>query len=577
MADDATRHAAADSPEYLEKYPATRTEQTWEPPMEGVGLGIAKDTDVPIPMRDGLELAANVYRPVEPGEKRGQIADEHPVILQFTGWGKDLYWGDAEEQFGTAWPGKGVGYGPSSPPVAETCTFEAEDPHFWVPQGYVLVVVDGRGFGRSPGQFTGYDAWGRDAHDAVEWAGEQAWSSGKVGMSGVSILSIMQYHAAALDPDHLEAICPWQATPEDLHDHGGIAPVVEPNPPDQFPIPREPAWDAPAETNPPEIPGDPEDEVFESITHPALICGSWSSHGFFSRGDFRAFRKLSSEHKWLYNHGREKWATFYEDEAQAFRKQFFDHFLRGTDDRILDQPPVRFEVRDSLRNWFVRSADDFPLPDTDYRELYLDAADGRLTETAPDHEATVGYDATANDPASFAYTFDEPTSLVGYQSLRLWVTPEDAEDADLYVTVRKFDRDGEQVRFHGYIAPLAQPAALGFLRLSHRRLDEAASTPWNPYLDESADPEPVTPGEPVVCHVPIRASGTFFRSGETLRVDVSGTFLGEDDFEVTYPARRRGETALKLDSVNEGRHTIHTGGEYDSRLLVPEVPLGPEH
>ena len=235
---------------------ATRSEAVWASPMEGVGQAIVKDTDVPIPMRDGLELAANVYRPVEPGDERGQIADEHPVILQFTGWGKDLYWGDAEEQFGTAWPGKGVGYGPSSPPVAETCTFEAEDPHFWVPQGYVLVVVDGRGFGRSPGQFTGYDAWGRDAHDAVEWAGQQAWSSGEVGMSGVSILSIMQYHAAALDPDHLEAICPWQATPEDLHDHGGIAPVVEPNPPDQFPIPREPAWDAPADTNPPEIPGE---------------------------------------------------------------------------------------------------------------------------------------------------------------------------------------------------------------------------------------------------------------------------------------------------------------------------------
>lgn len=569
-------HAPDDPTEpldYADRYPATTRELVWEAPDKGLARGVVKETDVPVPMRDGLDLAANVYRPVPPGGGPDET-DEYPVILQVTGWGKDIYWGDAEDLFGEPWPGTGVGYEPWSPPIAASCTFEAEDHRFWVPQGYVVIVVDGRGFGHSPGAFRGFDAWGRDMYDIVEWAGTRAFSNGNVGMSGVSIMSILQYHAAAADPPHLRAICPWQATPDDLYDHGGIGPVVSPAPPETFPVPHEPAWPAPADTDPPAPETRPEDELFAQITQPALVCGSWSSHGMFSRGDFRAYRLLDAEHKWLYNHGREKWATFYETEAQAFRKRFFDHFLAGTDDRILESPPVRYEVRNTLRDWTVRSAEDFPLPGTDYRELHLDAADGTLADDAPDRQAAAGYDATADDCATFDYTFEAATTLVGYQRLTLWVTPEDAPDADLFVAVRKLDRQGNEVPFHGYAAPMGHPVALGFLRLSHRAPVEDRSTRWDPFIDQDAEPDPVSPGETVECQVPIRPSGTAFRAGETLRVEVAGTLLGEEDLTVTYPARERGETPLELESVNEGRHTIHTGGAHDSRLLIPDVTAG---
>ncbi|MFC6723433.1 CocE/NonD family hydrolase [Halobium palmae] len=563
----------AQSVEYDDRYQATERTVVWKPPTAGVGYGIVEETDVPVPMRDGVDLAANVYRPLEPGGASSDATGEFPVIVQLTGWGKDIHWGEAGEIFDEEWPGTGVGYEPWSPPVAHTCTFEAENPNFWVPQGYVLVVIDGRGFGRSPGTFTGYDAWGRDVYDAIEWAGERAWSNGNVGMSGVSIISILQYHAAEMDSPHLKAICPWQGTPDDLYQHGGIGPVNSPNSPETFPIPHDPAWDAPATTDPPTGEDRPEEELFEGITQPALICGSWASHGLFSRGDFRAFRLLGSDQKWLYTHGREKWATFYETEAQAFRKRFFDHFLTGTDDRILETPPVRLETRETLRDRTIRSASDFPLPDTEYRALSLDASSGALVEDAtPDEERAVSYDSTAHESVGFDFTFEADTSLVGYHSLQLWVTPEETTDADLFVTVRKLDRAGEAVRFHGYAAPLYHPVALGFLRLSHRRLDEERSTPWEPQLDDQGETEPVNPGEPVACQVPIRPSATRYRAGETLRVEISGTFLGEDELDVAYPARYRGETALDLETINEGAHTIHTGGRYDSRLLVPDAP-----
>ncbi|AHG02090.1 hypothetical protein HALLA_01940 (plasmid) [Halostagnicola larsenii XH-48] len=556
----------------------TESDEVWESTVEGIATGIIKETDTPIPMRDGLELSGNIYRPTEPGEKTGEVPDEYPVIMEFTGWGKDIYWGQAEELFGERWPGTGVGYEPWSPPIAHSCTFESENHNFWVPQGYVNIVVDGRGFGRSPGEFTGFESWGRDMYDAIEWAGRQEWSNGNVGLSGVSICSILQYYAAAEDPPHLKAICPWQGTPDDLYDHGGIGPVTSPTSTDDFPVPHDPAWAAPEETNPPTGDNRPEDELFEEITQPALICGSWSSHGLFSRGDFRAFRNIASERKWLYNHGREKWATFYETEAQAFRKRFFDHFLKGTDERILTERPVRTEVRDSLRSWSVRSESDFPLPDTEYRTLHLDATNAGLTERGtPDRESAVSYDSSTSDSVTFDFTFEEATSLVGYQSLKLWVTPEEAPDADLFVTVRKLDRDGNEVKFHGYAAPLYHPVALGFLRLSHKGLDSEKSTRWEPILEQRTDPEPVRPGEPIDCRIPIRPSGTFYREGETLRVEIAGTAFGHENLEVTYPARNRGETALGLETINEGAHTIHTGGEYDSHLVIPEVPPGPEN
>lgn len=582
MTDHSTRETDGEPDGYVDEHRttqgdggtevATESRDGWEAPVEGVAAGIVEETDVPIPMRDGLELAGNVYRPVEPGEAFGEVPGEYPVILEFTGWGKDIYWGEAEELFGERWPGTGVGYEPWSPPIAHSCTFESENHNFWVPHGYVNVVVDGRGFGRSPGAFNGFEAWGRDMYDAIEWAANQEWSNGNVGMSGVSICSILQYYAAETNPPHLRAICPWQGTPDDLYRHGGIGPVTSPTSTEDFPVPHDPAWPAPEDTDPPTPRNRTEDEIFEEITQPALVCGSWSSHGLFSRGDFRAFRRLASEHKWLYNHGREKWATFYETEAQALRKRFFDHFLKGADPRILREKPVRAEVRDSLRSWSVRTAEDFPLPETRYRTLHLDATDGSLTDGNPNRESAISYDATTTDSVTFEFTFDEETSVIGYQGLKLWVTPEDATDGDLFVTVRKLDRSGDEVKFHGYAAPLSYPVALGFLRLSHRSLNAEKSTRWEPVLEREADPDPVKPGELVECQIPIRPSGTRYREGETLQVEVSGTLFGHEDLTETYPARKRGETALGLETVNEGEHTIHTGGERDSRLVIPEVP-----
>ena len=91
--------------------------------------------------------------------------------------------------------------------------FETPDPEVWVPHGYVVVKVDSRGAGKSPGRLdVNSPAEFRDFYDAIEWAATQPWSNGKVGLLGISYYAAGQWMIAAERPPHLAAILPWQGT-----------------------------------------------------------------------------------------------------------------------------------------------------------------------------------------------------------------------------------------------------------------------------------------------------------------------------------------------------------------------------
>jgi predicted acyl esterase len=523
------------------------------------------EIDVPIPMRDGLKLAANIYRPEKPGR--------YPVIMAFTGFGKDGFW--SEKHFG--WQ---VAYEPGSPTLTGSITFEANDPAFWVPHEYIVIIVDPRGFGRSPGQMRAAELdgavgeyaiisqgiWARDMYDAIEWAGTQEWSNGNVGLSGVSILGFSQWRVTGLNPPHLKAINPWEAMTDFYRDvmfPGGIPETKFTRRIKSSMSERQPAWPGPKKEEPPAPVEKVEDEFLQDITVPTLICGTWADHGVHTRGSFRAFRKISSEYKWLYTHGRQKWAEFYAAEARTYRKLFFDHFLKGIDDRILGLPRVRLEVRETLEKYAVRWENEFPLRRTEYKKLYLDARDGTLKPANDAPESKVTYDA-ANGKAEFVFNFAEDTELTGYLSLKVWVSPGEANDMDLFVTLRKLDRNGNQVLFDNCHVPGKWPMALGWLRLSHRELDREKSTPWEPYLKSVVGPgEKVKAGDIVPCEIPILPTSTQFRKSEALKLEISGIYRGGENIEVPFGYN---------DTVNRGMHTIFTGGKYDSHLLIPSVP-----
>ena len=95
-----------------------------------------------------------------------------------------------------------------------------------MPDGYAIVRVDFRGAGCSPGYL---EVWSpreaKDLYHCVEWAGTQAWSSGKVGINGISYYAMNQWHVAPLRPPHLAALCIWEGSADyyrELARHGGI-------------------------------------------------------------------------------------------------------------------------------------------------------------------------------------------------------------------------------------------------------------------------------------------------------------------------------------------------------------------
>jgi len=178
--------------------------------------GMHIDWNIPIRTRDGSCLYADVYRPAKAGK--------YPVILSHGPYGKGLAFQDG---YRTAWDIMAEKH----PDVTAGSTnkyqnWEVVDPEKWVPHDYAVVRVDSRGAGASPGFMA---LWSpqetRDMYDCIEWAGQQGWSNGKVGLNGISYYGMNQWQVAAQQPPHLAAICIWEGASDfyrDLSHHGGI-------------------------------------------------------------------------------------------------------------------------------------------------------------------------------------------------------------------------------------------------------------------------------------------------------------------------------------------------------------------
>ncbi|HXP75049.1 MAG TPA: CocE/NonD family hydrolase, partial [Stellaceae bacterium] len=176
---------------------------TQSPELRQIRHEMTLDKNVGIAMRDGAVLRANVFRPKAEGK--------FPVLMTFGPYGKEV---PLREFMDEAWNRLKQSY----PEIlqASSCkylVFETPDPEVWVPDGYVLIRVDCRGAGRSPGRLDpNSPAEFRDFYDAIEWAGTQSWSSGKVGLLGISYYAAGQWMVAAMRPPHLAALLPWQGT-----------------------------------------------------------------------------------------------------------------------------------------------------------------------------------------------------------------------------------------------------------------------------------------------------------------------------------------------------------------------------
>lgn len=290
----------------------------------------------------------------------------------------------------------------------------------------------------------------------------------------------------------------------------------------------------------------------------ALVCGSWSDHGLHGRGSFVGFEEISSEKKWLFTHGRRKLETFYSEEAVAAQSAFFARTLKEQLEATAKTPSVRLEVRRSYYKGDVRSESVWPLRNTRAQIYFLSPSSRELVDQLPQTVSVAEYESTKKGgKAVFSFTYGEDTEITGSMALRLWVSALDSDDLDLFVTVHKIDAQGREVFFTGFNGFSKDCVAKGWHRASLRQVDTERSTTFRPRPSLTRR-EPVPRGDIVLMEIEIHPSSTMFEAGTTLRLAIQGR-----DPPAVVMAHRA--------TVNHGKHRIHCGGPYDSRLMMPKV------
>jgi uncharacterized protein len=573
-------------------------------------LGIRRYRDVKIPLRGGSFVYADVYRP--------DSGEPVPVVMNCGVYGRAFVHhsicGPEDAEHHEVMEDR---YFLGNPDGYEYENHESVNTATWIPRGYALVRVDSPGAGKSPGTL---GIWGIDEaeafYDAIEWAGTQPWSNGNVGLWGMSYYAVNQHAVASLRPPHLKAMIAI-GTDSDLYEEvmytGGI--LNEEFFPGWFEhgIARAICGEVDAkdflatgranpfkDSDPAAIFG-PRAEVLMSPDLSQVTVPLWTvavtSHP-------SNFHQLGSSETYLNTPTQDKKLDFWEDwfmkaysaAAVEDHAAFFDHWLKGIDNGIMDKPPVRLEIRTGRGASYVQEELQWPVARTEYVRWYLDAApadwDGdirsdnvlRLAPEIPDSERSVAYPAqvdlsasrvppsTATAPCTPGATFiSEPlaqdTVLAGYSKLLLWVAST-SSDMDIFVALRVLDEENREVDFCGPalipgISTEFYPLAKGWLKVSHRALDKERSTDFRPkHTHLRADYAPLHDGEVVPVEVEIIPNTGLIRQGHRIRVDIQ-----------PYTGVGHGNRHAYDASYHDGaQNMIYTGPDHPSYLQLPVVP-----
>jgi predicted acyl esterase len=566
------------------------------------------ERDVPVPAGDGVVLRADVFRPEGPGR--------YPVILSYGPYAKGLaFQGGYADQWRLMTE--------AHPDVARGSSnvhqnWEVVDPEKWVPDGYCCIRVDSRGAGRSPGLLDPFSPREtQDLYECIEWAAAQPWSTGKIGLNGISYYAMNQWHVAALHPPHLAAMCVWEGAADFYRDgthHGGIlssfwmnwygkqVTVVQhgvgkkgPRHPVTGETVAGPETLTDAELAAARVPfgeqirSHPLDDEFHrarsanwgQITVPFLTAANWGGQGLHTRGNFEGFTQAAAPRKWLEVHGLEHWTHFYTDYGLDLQKRFFACFLHGDDSGWRDQPPVQLQVR-RLDGFTRRTEREWPLARTAWRRLYLRPGPNELSEAAGASQESLSYRADSDGVTFTADPAERETEITGPVAARLFVSST-TDDADLFCVLRLLRPGGREVTFPGAIDPNT-PVAQGWLRLSHRKLDPELSTPYRPYHSHD-EIQPLTPGEIYQADVEIWPTSVVVPPGYRVALTIRGR-----DYGVRRPGAPRLGTFknemtgcgpfLHDDPVDRPAHltastqTLWHGPGRESYLLLPVIPGG---
>ena len=571
--------------------------------------GMRIDWDMPIKMEDGLVLRCDIYRPVADGK--------YPVIMTYGPYGKWLLF---EDLYKDQW----VRMCADQPDVPTGSTnkyqnWEVVDPEKWVPDGYIVIRVDSRGAGRSPGVI---DIWSlREAQDlaqCVDWAGVQPWSNGKVGLNGISYYAENQWQAAALQPKHLAAICIWEGAADfyrDMAHHGGIFcrgfvqdwskaqvyTVQNGRGTRGFKSRMNGDWVSGPETLSEEELGRNRRDFYEDcisrkldtdeywqsrmpdwnkVKVPLLSTANWGGQGLHPRGNFEGFVRSASENKWLEVHGIEHWTHFYTNSGLDLQKRFFGRFLKGDESGWARQPKVQLQVRHPGEKFVERHENEWPLARTQWTKFYIHPADLTMSTTTPTAPSAVSYAGLSEGVTFLTEPLEHEIELTGPIAAKLWVSSA-TEDADLFLVVRAFAPDLKELTFQGAL-DAHTPIAQGWLRCSHRKLDPKLTLPYRPYHTHDEE-QKLKPGQVYEVDVEVWPTCIVLPKGYRLALSVRGTDYvcpGEPGFGLETLGKVWTGCAVfthddprdRPPAVFGGNVTLHAGPDRQAHVLLPVIP-----
>jgi putative CocE/NonD family hydrolase len=509
------------------------------------------DKDVYVPMRDGVSLAVDLYRPPE--------LTTHAAVVLVTPYQKD-----ATFQMPLGSDGRPMLSLPIPPlPPGLNPMFMTVKP--LVDAGFVVAVADARGTGFSEGVYDYYNLDGGpfDGYYLVEWLADQQWCTGHVGIMGGSAAAISCYITALTQPPHLEAMAPNMHPGDFYFDQWRIGGV--------FRFDNRIGWSVGMHTRTAPIdPGDPDAPSYErkravyearfqhygervaagknaanldwltemyqhdaydefwkersfvrraaEITIPTLHGGVWYDH--FIRGTLTSHEALDVPKRLFVAPGSLMTRTDLGDGGlNALHVAWFDHFLRGAENGVLDEPPVRLYLM-GAEDYIDEPAWPVPAVDTSFflRSGPSGSAaslnDGALTpapahaDEAPDvitHEPASPNrtprdvaDQRSFEAASLTYTselLDADLEVIGTPRLVLYASS-DATDVDWCVRLCDVDPDGRSKLLN-----------TGALKGSHALSHE--------------EPVALEPGRVSCFEVEVWPIANLFRRGHRIRIDVS--------------------------------------------------------
>jgi predicted acyl esterase len=571
--------------------------------------GMIAEKDVMVPMRDGVNLCVDIYRP--------DTKEKLPVLLAFSIYNKDLQGPDVaaslppQPSWSSLWAG----------------LLEAGDTKYFVSRGYVHVISSPRGVGKSDGG--GSRQW--DSYDLIEWIAAQPWCDGNVGMVGISGFGAEQFHAAKQNPPHLKAIFPFDPRGA----YGTLGSFREEYPggvlhffrylimhfaalhqnkgkPGTLPPDKEALWQK-AMANPdykmyphvynvltqkgqhmPPYFGllvDPYDNAqavtaaerdIANIKVPAYTGAGWYAYTYKTHlnGAQNYFEQLAAPKKLMFAGPAHLERPFHSLHSEILR--WYDHWLKGIDTGVMNEPPVRIWVM-GANEW--RSGTDWPLPETQWTKFYLNSWERLRTDpfTSSSAEDELPPDAFVQMPPTQTNSIQklrylsEPLSqdmlVAGPAVLNLFAAI-DQDDTNWIVSLKDVGpdvsvrtvREGERE----ISADLPErEVSRGWLKASHRALDPQRSKPWKPWHPLTRDAQQkVVPDEVTEYAVEIMATANLFRRGHRICIEIASADM---------PTGIGGATNAEyvpnhICSSKITLHKIYHDGRRPSHLLLPIIP-----